>query len=525
MEEEKRKIDEEKKKQYEEERARRSSRRDQIRNGETAVAKSPDVDDTFSDGSGMGDIDAPVNVKKELTKENLEVSTEKKENPRASLKPLSSKKTPKANVVSEVKDASPVPSRRGRKKKVVPVDDNNLNLTGEIKKELPQSIEDDLKEIKMLKPNLTEESQISSSHCNDAMKDDIPDADPTLDKFILAPVPMDDSPETFSKKKRKKSVSPKSDNALPNEASPSSVTKRRRKPPSHNMDYVNSQSLNLKRPYLDSSPDKPSSIKKLYSKKSKETKFDKMGLTDELEDIATGFLSDDSQESPKIHLKKGGGRGKRLSLGHGHVRSHTADSTTGDIPDTTGKDKSGSHMSPMSPKKLKSPVTPLAHLPPGSPEKLSASKIFAMQRAKGLKVMPPNRRLSSAREQALGSRLDDVPDDRVERSGKGLKVMKGRRFSGDSIAEQKKTENLHGEVLQSGGLKKVRPILSKVEDNGVSVEDDVEDKALENGLLQSPKQPQPHPMQSPPSKKMRAASPKKSPIGVCSLWNQDLIFG
>ncbi|XP_034232621.1 histone-lysine N-methyltransferase NSD2 isoform X2 [Thrips palmi] len=522
MEEEKRKVDEEKKRQYEEERARRRSRRALISNEEETV------DDSFSEGSALGDNDIPLDVKRDSTDEKVddkEVSKGKNGQLRtyskADNQPSSAKKTPKAKVASEIKDASPVPSRRGRKKKIVPVEDDSLHLTGEsntvaLKKE-PQSIEDDLKEIKM-EPNSVEESQISSSHSNDAAKDDIPDADPTLDKFILAPLPMDDSPESFSKKKRKKSNSPKSiDNAPPNEASPSSVTKRKRKPPVHNMDYVNSQSLNLKRSYGDSTPDRPSSIKKLYPKKPKETNFDKNGLVDELEDIATGFASDDSQESPQIKFKKSGGKG-RLSLNH--VRSHTADSTTGDIPDTFSKDKNGPYVSP---KKLKSPVTPATHLSPGSPVKLSAAKIFAMQRAKGLKVMPPNRRLSSAREQALGSRLSDEADERVERSGKGLKVMKGRRFSAESNAEDKKTENLHGESPQSGVSKKVRPVLSKVEDNAVSVEDDVEDKTLENGVLPPARHLQSHPMQSPPSKRIREASPKKSTIGVCSLWNQDIL--
>lgn len=514
MEEEKRKIDEEKKKQDEEERARRRSRRALMTDdAEDAVAKSSDADDTLSDGSAMSDNDVPLNVRRAQVEAKLEEKEKVRKNSKVETPSTSAKRTPKAKVPSDVKDGSPVPSRRGRKKKIVP--EENDSSSERFKKELPQSIEDDLKEIKMeMKPNLTEESQISSSHCNDALKDDIPDADPSLDKFIQAPMPMDDSPESPSNKKSRKSISPKSDKALPNEVSPSSVTKRRRKPPVHNMDYVNSQSLNLKRPYGDTTPDKPSFAKKVYSRKPKEMNFDDSGLTDTLQDIATGFASDDSQESPKMQFKKVVGKGKRLSLSQ--VRSHTADSTTCDIPDTTSNDKTGTSLSP---KKVKSPVTPNALVSPGSSGKLSASKIFAMQRAKGLKVMPPNRRLSTA----LGSRVVVETDERGTRPGKGLKVM-GRRFSADSNADGKRTENLHGESPLSGVSKKGRPVLSKVEDNGGSVEDDMEDKDLENGMLTSPKQPQSHPMQSPPSKKLRVASPKKSPISGFSLWNQDLFL-
>lgn len=580
-EEEKMKLDTEKKKLYEEERARRRSRREQITSEEEGLKtklNGSDLEDAFSESS-VNSEDKHTSALKEASASCDEDNHSVKNGFNTNLKALKSRKSFKGISKVSPEGKSPGVSKRGRKRKIIVAEESNSSIRVKkegVKEEYSQRIEDDLNEINNgIKAVEDEESQITSSVLDNSSKDEIPDADPSLDKFMVqTPAPMDDEPlqsRNTPSVKRIKLSSPKSDKEHSNEASPGSVSKRARKPPAHNMDYVNSQNLNLKS-MKDSTPDKPdkvSYVKKTTSKKQQDTKFDKVGLMDELEDLATGFASDDGMDSPKILPKKTSsrGRGKRLSLGI--VRSRTADSTTGEISDAKSqtfspntlkspagsrfspnplKSPVGSHFSPnplkspnshkLAPKSLKSPdsyQSPPSSLksPPGgfgsprsgSSEKLSASKIFAMQRAKGLKVMPPNRRLSLAREQALGARFEEDVPDKVERAVKGLKIMKGRRSSVEANSSEKKTENLHGELLQSGIVKKVRPVLSKVEDNGMSVDEDMEDKVVENSSLALPKTPQPHAMQSPPNKKMKPSSPKKSSpgIGVSSLWNQDIL--
>ncbi|KAK3914863.1 Histone-lysine N-methyltransferase, H3 lysine-36 specific [Frankliniella fusca] len=573
---EKKKLDTEKRKQYEAERAKRRSRREQITEEEGSKVKqsSSDIDDAASEVSINSD--KSTGNSKETTVSGDDVLSEDngsiKNESSASVKAVKQRRPWKGSPRVSPVGKSPGASKRGRKRKIVPSEESKHSLVKKeaSKEEYSQRIEDDLNEINNgIKAVEDEESHISSSVLENSVKDEIPDADPALDKFIVqAPAPMDDepldSPDTPSSKRIKLS-GPKSDRDYSNEASPGSISKRRRKLPAHNLNYTNSQNRQLKN-MKESTPDKlekVTSVKKSVLKKQHDTKFVKGDLLDELEDLAAGFASDDGLDSAHILSKKSSsrGRGKRLSLGV--VRSRNADSTTGEILDiekmqplSTNSLKSpvgsrispnplkspvGSRMSPstlkspmslnLSPKSFKSPgsnqLSPNTFKSPsgGSPEKLSASKIFAMQRAKGLKVMPPNRRLSLAREQALSSRAgDDVPD-KVERAGKGLKIMKGRRSSMETNSSEKKNENLHGDLPQSGIVKKVRPVLSKVEDNGVSVDDEAVDKVVENNSLPLPKTPQPNSMQSPPNKKLKPTSPKKpSPsIGVSSLWNQDIL--
>jgi hypothetical protein len=286
----------------------------------------------------------------------------------------------------------------------------------------------------------------------------------------------------------------------------------------HRKDYVSSLSPKLL--YLDSSPTKAVKtglVKVAAPKNAKGVNHGTPDLSSALDDIATGFASDDGDESPRNYKKKLStrGRGRRPSLGI--VRSHMADSTTNETSDTVLEGNGESKILPLAFK------SPKLNSPPGSAE-LSAGKLLAMQRARGLKVMPPNRRLSLAREQALGVGGSDELSGKVERLGKGIKVLKGRRLSTESSSVERRMENSHSEVLQSGVSKKSRPVLSKVQDNGVSVEDGVEEKVVENSSLSLPKQPLPHPMQSPSVKKTKTLLPKKqSPsIGISSLWNQDI---
>ena len=284
----------------------------------------------------------------------------------------------------------------------------------------------------------------------------------------------------------------------------------------HKKDYVNS--LNAKSLHKESSPniaDKVGHMKMILPKNFRGTNHDTPGLSDELDKLAVGFASDDGQESPTLFVKKASVRGRGRRPSHGIIRSH--------ISDTKANEASAMSREQWNNQSPPSKLT--ANSPTGSPE-LSASKLLAMQKAKGLKVMPPNRRLSLAREQAFGDQASDEFADKVERLGKGVKVLKGRRICVESNSSERKTENSHGEILQSGVLKKARYVLSKVEDNGVSAEDNPEEKVVENGSLPLPKQPQTPPLQSPPVKKSKPLSPKKqSPsIGVCSLWNQDLFL-
>lgn len=520
-EEEKMKLDEEKRKQYEEERAKRRSRREQINEEEAAKTKPSDLDDADSEVStGSDGKPGKLCSVEELTMNSrLSTDDDLQENSKQNQSKIDQKLVINETAASE-QSPEKVLKKRGRKKKVVP-SEMNCSLPPE-----ETTKEDGVKNLTQISTQNDQQTQDTGksvedeeSHISSSCMDEIPEADPALDKFIVqTPAPIDDeqlpkSPETPLVKKIKV-MSPKSEKAVSNEVSPSSITKRRRKPPMHKKDYINSLNLNLNS-LKESTPEK-SQVKKLV-RNHKNGNFDREGLIGELQDLATGFASDDGQDSPKLVVKKAsvrGGRGKSLSLVA--VRSHTADSTTSDAVDAGSKGESSNHASPTVPDRL-------LESPPLT-EVLSASQIFAMQKAKGLKVMPPNRRLSLAREQALNARLGDEVSDKVERSGNGLKILKGRRLSAETSPGGKKTENLHGEVQQSGAVKRGRPVLSKVQDNGVSVDDDLEDKA-ESNSVPIPKQPQPHSMQSPPAKKIRAASPKKqSPgIGVSSLWNQDIL--
>lgn len=509
-EEEKLKVDEDRRKQYEEERARRRSRREQLSNEEEAAKVKP----------SNSDLDE---VKSEVSTSSDDKNNQPSANDRGSI----------SDKLKDIKNSSG-PSRRGRKKKVIPPESGSSHLAADVKDQKFKEEEAQRHKEEYIETNVValtvadEESQITSSGLNDASKDEIPDADPALDKFLVqTPTPIDDEPSPVSKKM--KLSSPKHGKVPLKQTSPSSITKRRRKPPMHK-DFINSQNLNMNS-LRESTPDKAEKLshtKKYGSKKSRETNFDKESLLDELQDVASGFASDDGQDAKFLSRKPNiRGKGKRLSLGT--TRSQVADSTTGEIPGGARKDASPNHPSPNI---MKSPTScgvspfsgsPLSPSQIRSPEKLKASTLFAMQRQRGLKIMPPNRRLSLAREQALSVRLGDEAAGKVERSAKGLKVLKGRRSSAETNPNDKKTENLHGDVLQSGLSKKIRPVLSKVQDNGVSVEDDVEDKQVESMLLPLPKQPQPRPIQSPPLKKVMPSSQKQSPaVPVCSLWNQDL---
>lgn len=510
-EEEKKKIDEEKRKHDEEERARRRSRRELITNEEEASKVKPDVEDGASESS--------TEDLKSIKKEDESVG-------KADVKEDKVKNSPATN-----HDSPAVVSRRGRKKKVIPSEVGSPHRAATVEK---QDVNEDIQvkpekglSADVVKSGLDEESHVSSSVHDDSSKDEIPDADPELDKFIAqAQAPIDDEPlgnpeQPFVEEKG--ISSPKPTKVAPrqpssSDLSPSSATKRKRQPPMHSQDYVSS--LNLHKETLSNKSEKVGHVKKTGVKSARGINHSNPGLSDELDILASGFA--DGQGSPKLYVKKATTRGRGRRPSQGIVRSHIADSTTNEASEMS-KDKWNNQSSPT---KLTSSVGSKFSSPSGSAE-LSASKIFALQRAKGLKFMPPqNRHLSSPREQALGHLASDELAGKAERLSKGVKVLKGRRLSAESHTTEKKTENSHADGLQSGVSKKVRPVLSNVEDNGVSAEDDLEEKVVENGSIALPKQPQPLPLQSPPVKKGKPFSPKKqSPsIGVCSLWNQDLFL-
>jgi len=133
-----------------------------------------------------------------------------------------------------------------------------------------------------------------------------------------------------------------------------------------------------------------------------------------------------------------------------------------------------------------------------------------------LKVMPPNRHLSTARQKSSSAMSVDKVG-KVQRPSKGLKILKGQR-------PEPETSGTDSDAMSPPTPKKgIRLGLSRPAVKSTNEEKPVAHTTTEVGQAAEPERLK-SPVQNGSSKK-KAPPAKKAgkDLGVCPLWNQDVL--